>query len=233
MVNRYLFIFVLVIGCMVTKPAAAQSADDLLKKVKSKLEKVRDYSADGNMKMDVDFIRIPDAKVKVYFRQPDQFRVIKENGISLLPKGGLSISLNAMLSGKEFVAVSGGNANVAGRSLSVVKLLPIKENSEVVLATLYIDAATALVHRSVATTRDNGTFETQLSYGKYADQGLPDEVVFLFNTSAYKLPKGITMEYEGNKKTTDRKPAANGQGKISIRYDRYVVNKGIPDAIFK
>ena len=233
MLNRYLFIFVLVISSMVSKQAAAQNADELLRKVKGKLEKVRDYTADGKLKMDVDFIRIPDAKVRIYFRQPDQFRVIKENGISLLPKGGLSISLNALLSGREFVAVSGGNASVAGRSLSVVKLLPVKENSEVVLATLYIDAASALVYRSVATTRDNGTFETQLSYGKYADQGLPDEVVFLFNTNAYKLPKGITMEYEGSKKSTDQKPSSNSQGKISIRYERYMINKGIPDAIFK
>ena len=233
MLHRCLLIFLLVISCMVSKHSSAQTADDLLKKVKSRLEKVMDYAADGNMKMDVDFIRIPDAKVKVYFRQPDQFRVIKENGISLLPKGGLSISLNALLSGKEFVAVSGGTANAAGRSLSVVKLLPIKENSEIVLATLYIDAASALVYRTVATTRDNGTFETQLSYGKYADQGLPDEVVFLFNTSAYKLPKGITMEYQGSKKPADRKTASNGQGKISIRYERYVINKGVPDSIFK
>lgn len=32
-----------------------------------------------------------------------------------------------------------------------------------------------------------------MSYGAFGQYGLPDKVVFSFNTKDYKLPKGITL----------------------------------------
>ena len=32
----------------------------------------------------------------------------------------------------------------------------------------------------------------EMTYGKYAEYGLADKVIFSFNTKDYKLPKGVT-----------------------------------------
>ena len=51
--------------------------------------------------------------------------------------------------------------------LRILKLLPSDENSEIVLSTLYIDEKTELIKKAKNTTRDNGTYELEMSYGKY------------------------------------------------------------------
>ena len=42
-----------------------------------------------------------------------------------------------------------------------------------------------------------------MSYGKYINYGLPDKVVFSFNTKDYKLPKGISLEFDDGQKSSD------------------------------
>ena len=90
----------------------------------------------------------------------------------------------------------------AKTNLRIIKLFPKDENSEVVLSTIYIDETQSLIKRSKTTTRENGTYELEMSYGKYAEYGLADKVIFTFNTKDYKLPKGVTFDYDdGSKKT--------------------------------
>jgi hypothetical protein len=211
----------------------AQDANLLLAGIKQKLQLVNNYYAEGTMVTDVKFINIAASKVKVYFKQPDNIKIVKEDGISILPKGGMSVGLNALLSGRDFIAVAGGYTSIDSRKLAIIKLLPVAENTDVVLTTLLVDEKTALVYKSTTTTKDNGTYETNLSYGQYANWGLPDKVLFVFNIAAYKLPKGVTMEYEGSKKADAAKPAGDGKGRVSITYTRYVINKGIPENLFK
>ena len=83
------------------------------------------------------------------------------------------------------------------------------------------------------TTRDNGTYELEMSYGKYASYGLPDKVIFSFNTKEYKLPKGVTFDYDSGTKKTPDESIKNKKGKVEITYSAYLINKGIDDAIFK
>jgi hypothetical protein len=71
----------------------------------------------------------------------------------------------------------------------------------------------------------------EMQFGKYAEWGLPDKVIFSFNTKDYKLPKGITLEYDdGSKKQGLPK---NKKGKVEISYSSYVINKGVTDEMLK
>jgi hypothetical protein len=211
----------------------AQDAQNLLNAVKKKLEAVKDYSGDATLSVDVSFMKVPDSKVKVYFRQPDLFKIIKTDGISILPKGGMNVSLNSLISGKEFTAVPGGYTSMNGRKLAVIKLLPVADNSDVVLTTLLVEEKSALVWKATTTTRENGTYESNMEYGRFAQWGLPDKILFVFNTSTFKLPKGVTMEYEGSKNTNAAKQAGDGKGRVSLIYSGYTINKGIAPDLFK
>ena len=81
------------------------------------------------------------------------------------------------------------------------------------------------------TTRENGTYELEMSYGKFAAYGLPDKIIFSFNTKDYKLPKGVTFDFDdGTKvKASDVK---NKKGRAEIFFNNYIINKGISDAVF-
>jgi outer membrane lipoprotein-sorting protein len=212
--------------------AAQTTAAQLLDKVKQKLDKVTDYEADGKLKTNIRFLKTPEAAVKVYFKKPDLLKVKNEKGISLVPKGTVNISLNILLNAT-FQALDAGTDKVNNVVVRVIKLLPTDNNSNIALSTLYIDETKLLLLKAVTTTRESGTNELELFYTKYADYALPDKIIFSFNTKDYKLPKGVTFDYDdGSKKnvaTTDK----SNKGKIEISYISYKINKGLPDSIFK
>lgn len=204
---------------------------ELVKKTKAKLDKVNDYIATGKMKTDVVFIKAPISNIKAYYKKPNKFQVKRDGGISLLPKGGVSVNISSLLLTDEYTAIDAGNGTVEKQAVRIIKLLPLNENSDVVLTTLYIDEQHLLILKASTTTKDNGTYEMQMNYGKYADWGLPDKVIFSFNTKDYKLPKGVTLEYDdGSKKPELPK---NKKGKVEITYSSYVINKGVSDAMMK
>jgi outer membrane lipoprotein-sorting protein len=219
---------------LLTNKPFAQDMTALVMKVKTKLDQVNDYEADGRMKTDVAFIKAPVGKVKVFYKKPNKFRLKKDGGISLLPKGGVSVNMNSIFTLSGFVALAAGEAVVDGIKTKVVKLLPADENSDIVLTTMYIDEAHLLVKKAITTTKENGTYEIEMSYGQFAQYGLPDKVVFGFNTKDYKLPKGVTLEFDDEEThLTDAQKIKNRKGRVEITYTNYIINKGISDAVFK
>ena len=177
---KLILFFMLLIPCF----AGAQPVTDLLKKVKARLEKVNDYEATGKMKTDVVFLKIPVSNIKSYYKKPNRFKLTRQNGVSLLPKGGVSVNLGSLLLTDDYSTLDAGYSTVNGKKARVVKLLPVSEQTDVVRTTLYIDEAALVILRSNTTTRENGTYEMELYYGKYTEWGLPDKVFFSFNTNS-------------------------------------------------
>ncbi len=212
---------------------SAQTAEEIIGKVKAKLDKVNDYEATGKMKTNVIFIKAPVANVKVYYKKPNKLRVNNENGISFIPKGSVNINLNNIfINATGFDMIDMGKE--AGTNLRIVKLLPKDENAEVVLSTVYIDETQSLIKKAKTTTKENGTYELEMTYGKYAGYGLADKVVFSFNTKDYKLPKGITFDYDdGTRRQETPDKLKNKKGKVEISYSSYTINKGVPDSVFR
>ena len=212
---------------------SAQDMNVLVQKVKAKLDLVDDYVADGKMKTDVSFIKAPIGKIKIFFKKPNFFKIKRDNGISILPKGGVSVNMSSVIAMKDYVALSAGETMVDGVNTRIVKLLPMNENSEIILTTMYIDETNLLIRKAITTTKENGTYEMQLYYGAYANYGLPDKVIFAFNTKDYKMPKGITLEFEDGDKPTEADKLKGRKGKVEITYSSYIINKGIDVSVFK
>lgn len=227
------FFLVLILSFYTGLFATAQTGEEVISKVKARLDKVNDYEARGKMKTNVVFIKAPIATVKVYYKKPNKLRINNESGISFIPKGSVNINLgNIFVSNGGFDIIDMGKESKT--NLRIIKLLPKEENSEVVLSTLYIDETQSLIKKAKTTTKENGTYELEMSYGKYAEYGLADKVIFTFNTKDYKLPKGITFDYDdGGKKEENPGKLKDKKGRVEITYSNYTINKGIPDAVFK
>ncbi len=211
----------------------AQDSAALINMIRTKLEKINDYEASASLKTQIPFLKVPDAIVKIYYKKPDKIKIKNENGISLVPKETVSISMYSLVN-SNFQALDAGSDKIQGIQVRIIKLLPADENGELVLATLYIDTRRMLVLKVKTTTRENGTNEVELFYGKFIDSGLPDKIIFSFNTQDYKLPKGVTFDYDdGSVIKKEREISQNQRGKIEITYLSYSLNKGIPDAVFK
>jgi len=218
---KYLFVLASILFSVIR--SEAQSVDELILKVKSKLEQVNNYEADAKLKTNVSFIKAPIANVKIYYIKPDKLKIINKNGISFIPRGTVNINLGSVImNNKNFDIIDAGKD---GQGLRIIKLLPKDDTADVVLSTLYIDENNLLIKRSKTTTKENGTYELEMNYGKYSEYGLPDRIVFSFNTKEYKLPKGVTLDYDnGSKKNEER--LKNKKGTIEISYTSYIINKG-------
>jgi len=173
----------------------------------------------------------PEASVTVYFKKPDKLKIKNEKGISLVPKGAVTVSLNNLLKGA-YTVLDAGTDTAHGQKVRLIKLLPQDENADLVLSTLYIDEQRLLVLRARTTTRDNGTYEVDMRYGKYIAYALPDKVIFTFNVKNYKLPKGITFDYDDGSQKKQQQPV-NAYGKVELSYSSYTINKGVPDSVFQ
>lgn len=204
----------------------------LIEKVSAKLNIVNDYVAMGIMKTDVAFIKASLGKVKVYYKKPNLLKVKKEGGISLLPKGGVSVTLNSLLNNKQYIAIESGTQVYKGKQLQSIKLIPTDEKLDWVISTLWIDPVDALVYKTFTTTKENGTYEITMEYGQYANYGLPSKIIFGFNTKDYKLPNGITLEFGDEDPAAKQKALMQKKGTIEITYANYVINKGVSNSMF-
>jgi outer membrane lipoprotein-sorting protein len=206
--------------------------DPLIEKVSKKLALVNDYVGEGVMKTNVSFIKASLGKVKVYFKKPNLLKVKKDGGISLLPKGGVSLTINTLLNTKQYSTIAAGTQVLNGKTLTVLKLIPTDENLDWVIATLWIDPVEALVYKTATTTKENGSYEITMEYGTYANYGLASKIIFSFNTKDYKLPNGITLEFGDEDAAAKQKALKNKKGTVEITFKNYVINKGVPNSMF-
>jgi len=221
--------FVILLSLFYWVNVKAQTAEEVVQKIKTKLDKINDYEAEGKMKTNVAFIKAPVATVKVFYKKPDKILILNESGISFIPRGAVNINIsNVFVNMHAFDIIDGGRDNTG---LRIIKLLPKDDTADIVLSTLYIDESSMLVKRSKTTTKENGTYELEMQYAKFLQYGLPDKIIFSFNTKDYKLPKGITLDYDdGSEKNADK--VKNKKGTVEINYKNYIINKGIDNKIF-
>ena len=222
-----LFIIFLIQGRSVAQPT------DLLARSRQLLSRIKDYTAEGTMKTNVTFLKVPVSKVNVFYKKPDRIKIKSEKGISFIPRGAVSLNISSLLEGNDFDVVGGGDIIYKGKNLTIARLLPRSEDNPVIISQLYVDLQTGLVHKARTTTKENGTYELDFTYGKYASQGLPDQILFSFDARDYKLPKGITFDFDdgiGKKSVTDK--AKKGRGTALLVLSKYVINAGLPDSVF-
>jgi hypothetical protein len=228
----YHFIKLVTLFLFYSIPSPAQDIETILEKARIKINQVNDYQASGKMKTNVAFLKVPVANITVYFKKPNKLKLKSEKGVSFIPKGAVSINMNSLLESDRFTIIDAGTEKINNVMMRVAKLLPLDDNSDVVLSTVYIDPSNFVICKAKTTTRENGTYELVMTYGKYIAYGLPDRIVFSFNTRDYKLPKGVTFDFDDGSEKKKPEDLKNKKGKAEIDFNSYIINKGVPDNIF-
>ncbi len=211
----------------------SQDADAILNRVVSKINSVKDYSVDANIKADIPLIKILPVKASIYFKQKDKFKVISK-GIAILPKQGFTDVNSFLMKKNSYMAVDGGIKSVNDVKTNLITVIPTNENSEFVLAKLWIDTKNDLILKSQITTRSSGTVTVDYSYGPEAEYGLPNQLVFDIDVKKFKLPKSVAADLNKTEKEKEKvKKNKDQKGTITIKLTNYKINKGISDDFFK
>jgi outer membrane lipoprotein-sorting protein len=160
-----------------THLTSAQDPNELVKAVRLKLEKVTDYAADVHIKAQVPMIKIDEVDAKIFYKQPNQMKV-ESKGIAILPKQGLGELNNFLTNEKGYTCALNGSKMLGDVKTTVVSVLPLTENADVILVKLWIDPAKDLILKSQITSKSNGTLDINYFYGDQAKYGLPYKMVF-------------------------------------------------------
>jgi len=203
--------------------------EKILNDVLNNFSKINDYKVDVEIKIDVSFLKVPNTKALIYFKQPDKAH-IESRGFALLPKGALDISPTSLLKGK-YTAFFDRIEDYEGVKAAVIKTIPLGESEDVILSTFWIDKEKKRIMKVEVSTKLNGTFNIELKYSKKIQYPqLPSSMVFSFDVSKLNISKRFTggegKDKEGGNNTG---PIL---GKVFVNYSNYVVNKGIPDSVF-
>jgi outer membrane lipoprotein-sorting protein len=210
----------------------AQSAQAVLNGVYKKFQKVKDYQADANVRVDIPFLKMMPINAKVYFKQKDKFRVVSTS-IAILPKQNINQMFTMMADSTTYTAVSQGTEKIGTVTANVVSIIPVSDTSDLVLGKFWIDNQRNIILKSQLTTRSNGTILSEYTYGKYAEYGLPDGAVFTVDVKKFKIPKAVAADLNNSDTPQDDKTKDNKKGKIYLTVTNYIINKGVSDDVFK
>ncbi len=207
-----------------------QTAEEILKGVIDKIDLVEDYQADVQIKAAIPFIKVPIAKATIYFKQKDKFKV-ESKGIAILPKQGMSDLTGFLSNEKKYSAVLGEAKTINEHKTRLISILPTDENSEIILAKVYISTSEDLIYRTVLTTKSSGTVSIDYEYNLNKKYGLPNKMTFMVDIKKFKMPKSVASDIRNNEKK--KKYKENEKGTIVLTFSNYLVNKGISDEVFK
>jgi hypothetical protein len=208
--------------CLCAGSLLAQTPDPyaLLARAKAQQALVQDFYAEVAIAVDVDFLRVPVKKAEVFYQQPDTWH-FKAKGFVLLPKKSVKFSVAAYLDGpvSAFYVTS---ALMDQTQVEVVKILPLAADSELLLATLWIDRTTAVLRHVEAHTRSAGSYQVHFVYAT-APFDLPVQTVITFEISRMQLP----LKYLGRLKVNPQKLGDKAQGTVTLTFTNFKVNEGM------
>lgn len=233
--NRYFVQLFVALSCAVavSPTMQAQDAQALVQRVKSVLAKAKDYRVETTITPKIPMINVQPIQATLYFKQKDKFRFVTP-GIAVLPKQGFSDVSRLLMNTEAFSAITTGKEKLKAGECVVVTLLPNDDTMDVVVAKIWVDAASAVVQRARITTKSSGTVGIDYTYGDHIAYGLPKQVVFTVDMKKFKIPKGVATDLNRKNKDTkdkdDTKPIASGT--ITVNFKDYRVNKGVDDAVF-
>jgi len=212
---RTLFIFLL----FASQLASAQQVDTDLLRIKKRMDSVKQFSASLILDLDVPFIKMPTKTAKINYAVGKKM-IFSSKDFVMLPKRGLDFSLSEIFR-YPFITVDRGLEKRNGRSLKVINIIPTTNQSDLALATLYMDTKAVRIVQSEINTRKEGSYTLLMDYAQLKDI-LPSNVEATFAIEKLKIP----LNFMGKGTTIDRKKMRSMEtktGKIKMQIKDYII----------
>ncbi|MDD8016870.1 MAG: hypothetical protein PHP42_00715 [Bacteroidota bacterium] len=199
------------------------TAEKILQNVKMNFDRVQDYSAQLTAKVDMERLRVPEMKVKIYFKQPNKFKTESKN-TSFLPRNIFDLNPGDLLT--KFDAILMGKENDSEKVYYKIRLISKPEKGKPPHESfIWIDAQRWTIDRFEAYPQEGRKIQVLI------DQTLID--------GKYFLPVKIFASFDFDQNTDSLSERIYNQsrmprkGSVELRYSDYQVNTGLSDEIFE
>ncbi len=209
-----------------TLSAQERNPKELLDLIQSNFEKVKDYTVDIEIKIDVNFVDAPNSKAKLYFKQPNKVK-IESDGFAIIPKQGLTFSPSELLT-KSYSAIFIKSEILDSFMVDVIKVIPLEDSSDILLSTLWVDPLYNVIRKIESVTKKMGTITIYLKYENKTAPPLPSVAKFFFNTT--NSGHGTMFKNSDIKESNKEKKGLSG--KVIVKYSNYLLNQNLADSLF-
>lgn len=222
--------------------AENNSVDEIIKKTQQQFEKANDYQVTMRIQLKVPGFRMPKKKYKVYFKQPDKLK-IKSRGFGMLPKTGIFTSPQDNfdnLKNMRLLSRETADGKIFIKGDVIVDSLKLKMPND--YARLGFKPSVTVKIDTNKWVIDN--IITELDTLKLVE--ITNEYKNIDNT--FTMPSASTVQYfvkdaklsgwlkKDITSIVGKNPLQKSndmvEGRISIIYEDYIINKGIKDKIF-
>ena len=229
MIYRILSIIILLGTIGFSQP---KNPEIILEKVKKEFEKIEDYQVDVKIKVDVDFLKMPDREATIFYKKPDKFHIDSEN-FALLPKSGLNFSPLGFLNYK-YTSFYVREDTVKGKLTSVIKVIPLEGDADVILSTFWVDIKRNIILKVESSRKPQGNFFIDMDYLKTIEgYWLPASMTFSFTVDRSFYPGKFNEDQNSDSDKSNKDSAESETGKVYITYSNYKVNVGLSDELFE
>jgi outer membrane lipoprotein-sorting protein len=208
-------------------------SNDLIEKVKHNLDAVETYTANMTIKVDISYVNMPKKEGKIFYKKPGKIKA-EIDGLSMLPKQGLGLDYNEIISNPTNVYVPGGEEVIDSKPTQIIKVIPSDPESKIVLSSFWIDTTNNTVIQAEVTTKDNGTFLLkfiQTLVNKLA--WLPKQVNINFTVPKFSIPQSFVSAKDKKRMDPEENPkSSKTKGTVEIIYSDYELNNNLPDSFF-
>ena len=240
----------LVAALIISQAIANQEEDDyakaIIEKTESQYRSIKDYQVKMTISMKIPAFRMPKKKYTVFFKQPDKLE-IKSRGFGLLPRTGMFTSPSENFDNLTDVAVDKNSLNlkenrVILRGNLIVDSLAIKMPNDYAKVTfkptvdVTIDTSHWVITEVVTKIDTIKIMQINNEYGFVdGDHFLPVRSTVEYFVKDARISKWLKKDigsFIGNQQKTDIQDDMV-KGKITVLYNRYKVNRGIDESVFK
>ena len=223
-----------------------KNATEIINKTEQRFRMINDYQVNMVISINIPAFRMPKKKYTVFFKQPNQVQ-IKSKGFGLLPRTGMFTPPSENFNNLTDVTInhtadSLGYGSVMLRGNLIVDSLAIKMPNDYAKLTfkptvdVVIDTSQWVITRVVTKIDTIKIMEINNIYdfvdGSYF---LPIRSTVEYFVKDARISKWLKKDIGtiiGNQQSID--PGSDMvKGEISVTYDKYKVNRGINDSIFK
>ena len=240
----------LVAALIISQAIANQEEDDyakaIIEKTESQYRSIKDYQVKMTISMKIPAFRMPKKKYTVFFKQPDKLE-IKSRGFGLLPRTGMFTSPSENFDNLTDVAVDKNSLNlkenrVILRGNLIVDSLAIKMPNDYAKVSfkptvdVTIDTSHWVITEVVTKIDTIKIMQINNEYGFVdGDHFLPVRSTVEYFVKDARISKWLKKDigsFIGIQQKTDIQDDMV-KGKITVLYNKYKVNKGIDESVFK
>ena len=211
-------------------------------KTQKQFEKAFDYQVTMKIELKVPGFRMPKKKYKVFFKQPNKLK-IKSRGFGMLPKTGIFTSPKDNfdnLKNMRLISTNNNNGQVYIKGEVIVDSLKLKMPNEYAklgfrpTVTVKIDTNNWVINNIITELDTLKLVEITNTYKKVDDNYvMPSASTVQYFIKDAKLSGWLKKDITsivGQNPLEQKSDMV--EGKISIVYEDYIINRGIKDKIF-